>query len=181
MEFGAGQSDRVPPGKAPAGRGAHRLPVQQATPGTGSTVVEHLVTLEGKERRETVVSGKGHPPGPRRVPPKGSPLLDQKCSLSKELTILTSPLASPLLLFLPFPRGFTLVPGRRNHKNPGLCETLFHTCTYSMPIPGSLECTVISCPQSYHFHPENPTSPSSVENISHNSRTLISHPPNKKR
>ena len=83
MEFGAGQSDRVPPGEAPTGRGAHCLPVQQATPGTGSTIVEHLVTLEGKERRETGVSSKGHPPGPRRVPAKGSPLHNQKCSLSQ--------------------------------------------------------------------------------------------------
>lgn len=45
MELGAGQSDRVPPREAPASRGAHCLPVQQAAPSTGSAVVEHLVTL----------------------------------------------------------------------------------------------------------------------------------------
>lgn len=56
MELGAGQGDRVPSGEAPTGRGAHRLPVQQAAPGTGRTVVEHLVTLEERETRETAVS-----------------------------------------------------------------------------------------------------------------------------
>lgn len=42
----------MPPGEAPTSRGAHCLPVQQAAPGTGSTVVEHLVTLEGRERED---------------------------------------------------------------------------------------------------------------------------------
>jgi len=148
VEFGAGQSDRVPPGEAPTGRGAHCLPVQQATPGTGSTVVEHLVTLEGKERRLRLAAKAIHQ-AQEGYPLRAAPSTIRNApSLSKELIIPTSALASPLLLFLPFhqPRGFTLVPGRRNHKNPGLCEKLFYTRTYSMPIPGSLECTVISCP-----------------------------------
>lgn len=53
MELGAGQSDRVPPREAPASRGAHCLPVQQAAPSTGSAVVEHLVTLEGRGGKRT--------------------------------------------------------------------------------------------------------------------------------
>lgn len=69
MELGAGQGHRMPPGKASTGWGAHRLPVQQAAPRTRGTVVQHLVTLQRKERG--LVSDKGYPVGPRR---KGDPL-----------------------------------------------------------------------------------------------------------
>lgn len=53
MELGAGQSDRVPAREAPASRGAHCLPVQQAAPSAGSAVVEHLVTLGGEGKKGT--------------------------------------------------------------------------------------------------------------------------------
>lgn len=66
VELGAGQGDRVPSGEAPAGWGAHSLPVQQAAPGGGSTVVKHLVALERREMRQKgLVSDQGIPPGPR--------------------------------------------------------------------------------------------------------------------
>lgn len=42
----------MPPRKAPASRGAHCLPVQQAAPSTRSAVVEHLVTLGGGGREK---------------------------------------------------------------------------------------------------------------------------------
>lgn len=172
-------------GENPRGKGCPPS-CPAGNPGTGSTVVEHLVTLGGeREEKRLWLVAKAIHQAPRRVPLRAAPLLDQKCSLSKELTISTTSAGKPLLLFLPFPRGgFTLVPRQKKPQKSWPMWTLFHTCTYSMlPVPGSLECTVISCPQSYcHFHPENPTSPSSVENISHTiPQTLISHPPNKKR
>lgn len=102
MELGAGQGDGVPPGEAPTGRGAHRLPVQQAAPGTGCTVVEHLVTLEGRERRETMISEKAIHQAQEGLPTKGSSLHNEKCSLSLRGTVPTYALASPATpLFLP--------------------------------------------------------------------------------
>lgn len=45
VELGVGQGDRVPPRETPAGRGAHRLPVQQAPADTRGAVIQHLVAL----------------------------------------------------------------------------------------------------------------------------------------
>lgn len=45
VKLGVGQGDRVPPRETPAGRGAHRLPVQQAPADTRGAVVQHLVAL----------------------------------------------------------------------------------------------------------------------------------------
>lgn len=45
VKLGVGQGDRVPPRETPAGRGAHRLPVQQAPADTRGAVIQHLVAL----------------------------------------------------------------------------------------------------------------------------------------